>query len=211
MTKIPETMVAMVLTGHGGLDKLEYHTDWPVPVPLGGEVLIEVGACGMNNTDINTRTGWYSKAVREGTHAEGGASGFDEVTEEAGGWGAGLTFPRIQGADVCGRVVAAGDRADPSLIGTRVLIDTWLRDWDDPMNMDKCGYYGSELDGGYAQYHQGERARMCCPIECELSRSPNWPPLPPPTSRRKTCFIAVRSARAIRFWCPAPRAASAPR
>jgi len=168
MTKIPETMVAMVLTGHGGLDKLEYHQDWPVPEPLGGEVLIEVAACGMNNTDINTRTGWYSKTVREGTHAEGGVRGFDEVNEEAGGWGAGLTFPRIQGADVCGRVVAVGDRADTSLIGKRVLIDTWLRDWDDPMNMDKCGYYGSELDGGYAQYTKvGERDVF--PVECDLS------------------------------------------
>jgi hypothetical protein len=28
---IPKTMRAIVLTGHGGLDKLEYRTDWPVP------------------------------------------------------------------------------------------------------------------------------------------------------------------------------------
>jgi NADPH:quinone reductase-like Zn-dependent oxidoreductase len=121
-------------------------------VPQGDEVLIQVGACGMNNTDINTRTGWYSKTVREGTHAEGGTKGFDQITEEAGGWGEGLDFPRIQGADVCGRVVAAGPDADDGLIGKRVLIDTWLRDWSDPMNLDKCGYYGSEADGGYAQF-----------------------------------------------------------
>lgn len=152
MTNLPTKMAAMVLTGHGGLDKLEYREDWPVPVPQGDEVLIEVGACGMNNTDINTRTGWYSKTVREGTHAEGGAKGFDEITEEAGGWGYGLTFPRIQGADVCGRVVAAGPDADAGLMGRRVLVDTWLRDWSDAMNMDKCGYYGSEADGGYAQF-----------------------------------------------------------
>jgi len=152
MTELPKTMAAMVLTGHGGLDKLEYHDDWPVPEPGPGEVLIRVGACGMNNTDINTRTAWYSKTVREGTHAEGGAEGFDEITEDAGGWGYGLQFPRIQGADVCGRAVAVGEGADGSLIGKRVLVDTWLRDWDDPMNKDKCGYYGSEADGGYAQY-----------------------------------------------------------
>lgn len=152
MADLPTTMTAMVLTGHGGLDKLEYREDWPVPVPQGDEVLIEVGACGMNNTDINTRTGWYSKTVREGTHAEGGAKGFEEITEYAGGWGSGLTFPRIQGADVCGRVVAAGPDADAGLIGRRVLVDTWLRDWSDAMNMDKCGYYGSEADGGYAQF-----------------------------------------------------------
>ena len=152
MTDLPKTMAAMVLTGHGGLDKLEYHEDWPVPEPGPGEVLIRVGACGMNNTDINTRTAWYSKTVREGTHAEGGAEGFDEITEDAGGWGTGLQFPRIQGADVCGRAVAVGEGADGALIGKRVLVDTWLRDWDDPMNMDKCGYYGSEADGGFAQF-----------------------------------------------------------
>lgn len=168
MADIPETMAVMVLTGHGGLDKLEYREDWPVPVPQDNEVLIEVAACGMNNTDINTRTGWYSKTVREGTHAEGGVRGFDEITEDAGGWGEGLTFPRIQGADVCGRVVSAGDGADPSLMGRRVLIDTWLRDWDDPLNMDKCGYYGSELDGGYAQYTR-VNARNVHPVDCDLS------------------------------------------
>ena len=54
------TMRAIVLTGHGGLDRLEYRDDVAVPVPDADEVLIAVRACGMNNTDINTRTGWYS-------------------------------------------------------------------------------------------------------------------------------------------------------
>ena len=56
----------MVLTGHGGLDKLVFHTDWPTPEAGPGEAVIKVGACGMNNTDINTRTAWYSKAVKDG-------------------------------------------------------------------------------------------------------------------------------------------------
>ena len=168
MTDLPKTMTAMVLTGHGGLDKLEYREDWPVPAPGPGEVLIRVGACGMNNTDINTRTAWYSKTVREGTHAEGGAEGFGEITEEAGGWGEGLRFPRIQGADVCGRAVAVGEAADGALVGKRVLVDTWLRDWDDPMNKDKCGYYGSEADGGFAQYTTAP-ARNVHAVDSELS------------------------------------------
>ncbi len=33
---IPDKMRAVVLTGHGGLDKLEYHEDWPTPVPDAG-------------------------------------------------------------------------------------------------------------------------------------------------------------------------------
>ena len=60
-------MRAVVLTGHGGLDKLEYREDWPAPEPGPGEVLVRVSACGLNNTDINTRTAWYSKAVSEGS------------------------------------------------------------------------------------------------------------------------------------------------
>ena len=65
---LPETMKAMVLTGHGDLDKYEWHEDWPVPQPGPMEVLIKVGACGLNNTDVNTRSGWYSKTVEECHH-----------------------------------------------------------------------------------------------------------------------------------------------
>jgi NADPH:quinone reductase-like Zn-dependent oxidoreductase len=53
---LPATMRAVVTTGHGGLEKLDYRTDWPRPDPASGEVLIRVGACGLNNTDVNTRT-----------------------------------------------------------------------------------------------------------------------------------------------------------
>lgn len=66
MNNIPQIMRAVVLVGRGGLDKLEYHEDWPIPQPGPGEVLIRVGACGLNNTDINTRTTWYSKTVTDG-------------------------------------------------------------------------------------------------------------------------------------------------
>ena len=149
----PERMRAVVLTGQGGLDKLEYKEDWPVPTLAAGEALIRVGACGCNNTDINTRTGWYSKTVRDGTTAEGGEKGFDDALEDAGTWGRGeLAFPRIQGADVAGEVVAVGDGGSADLVGKRVMIDPWLRDWNDPLNFDKCRYYGSERDGGYAEF-----------------------------------------------------------
>ena len=56
-----ETMRAMCLIAHGGPESLVYRTDMPVPVPGRSEVLIKVGAAGVNNTDINTRVGWYSK------------------------------------------------------------------------------------------------------------------------------------------------------
>ncbi|MEM0990792.1 MAG: zinc-binding dehydrogenase [Pseudomonadota bacterium] len=157
MSEIPETMKAVVLTGHGGLDKLVVHDDWPVPEPGPTEVLIRVGACGLNNTDVNTRSGWYSKAVDEAT--TGGAYG--EVNEEDPTWGGRpLTFPRIQGADVVGVVVAMGAQADPSLMGKRVLVDGWHRDWSDPDNKDKTLYFGSELDGGYAQFTKADHRNV---------------------------------------------------
>ena len=144
-----EKMNAFVLMRHGGLDALEYKTDWPRPEPGAADVLIKVAACGLNNTDVNTRSGWYSKTVDKATTG----AAYENVAEEDPTWGgAPITFPRIQGADVVGTVVACGPEADTSLIGKRVMTDNWLRDWDDPLNKDKTGYFGSECDGGFAQY-----------------------------------------------------------
>ena len=64
---IPTTMAAVQLIGHGGFDKLLYREDVPVPSPGPDDVLINVTAAGVNNTDINTRTAWYSKAVTGAT------------------------------------------------------------------------------------------------------------------------------------------------
>ena len=146
---LPATMRAMVTMGHGDLDQLVLHHDWPRPTPAAGEVLIRVGACGLNNTDVNTRSGWYSKTVTDAT--TGGA--FDEVGEDDPTWGgAPITFPRIQGADVCGTIVAVGEGIDAARIGQRVITDGWLRDADAPDDMNKTGYFGSERDGGFAEY-----------------------------------------------------------
>ena len=162
---LPQVMKAFVLTGHGDFDKLEWHKNWPVPQISGREILIRVRACGLNNTDINTRTAWYSKSVA--THITGGA--FDEAQDGDAGWGgAEINFPRIQGADVVGMVVAIGLEADPSLLGRRVLIDTWLRNWDDPHNLDEVGYYGSECDGGFAEFTKIDE-RQVHPINASLS------------------------------------------
>jgi len=154
---IPETMKAMVLTGHGGLDKYQWREDFPVPTPGPMEALIKVGACGLNNTDVNTRTGWYSKAVEQATTG----SAYETVNEDDPSWGgAPITFPRIQGADAVGTVVAVGEAADAALIGKRIMIDAWLRDWSDPDNLQKTGYFGSERDGGFAEYTTADVRNM---------------------------------------------------
>jgi NADPH:quinone reductase-like Zn-dependent oxidoreductase len=143
------TMRAMVTIGHGGLDQLVFHDDWPRPEPAAGEVLIKVGACGLNNTDVNTRSGWYSKTVQDATTGDG----YDEVGSEDPSWGgAPVIFPRIQGADVCGKIVAVGADVSETRIGERVITDNWLRDEHDPLDKNKSGYFGSERDGGFAEY-----------------------------------------------------------
>jgi len=162
-------MKAMVLMGHGDFDKLVWREDWPKPVPGPGEVLIKVGACGLNNTDINTRTAWYAPEVSEGISEKVGISGFAVQDTSEGTWGGlPLTFPRIQGADTVGRVEAVGDGVDPGRIGERVVVDPWLLgagDWMDPNN---APYYGSECNGGFAEYST-IRASNAHKIECDLS------------------------------------------
>ena len=143
---IPATMRAVLLNGHGGYDKLELRDDVPVPVPGPDDVLIRIGAAGVNNTDINTRIGWYSKAVAQASEANA-ATGIDGAEDD--GWsGAAFQFPRIQGADACGRIVAAGSRVDPARNGERVLVEPVLRGRD---RFD-IRYFGSEVDGAFADY-----------------------------------------------------------
>jgi NADPH:quinone reductase-like Zn-dependent oxidoreductase len=90
-----------------------------------------VSACGVNNTDLNTRTGWYG---------------------QPSGWTGGLSFPRIQGASICGRITEVGDAVDVNLIGRRVLVDPWIRGSQGPDWRDQLAYVGSEIDGGFAEY-----------------------------------------------------------
>ena len=145
---LPNTMHAMVTMGHGDLDQMVWHEDWPRPDPAPGDVLLKVLACGLNNTDVNTRSGWYSKTVQSGT--TGAALDADEGDATWGG--AAVSFPRIQGADVCGEIVAVGEGVSDSRIGERVITDNWLRDPADPLNKSKTGYFGSERDGGFAEF-----------------------------------------------------------
>lgn len=165
MANPPKTMRAVELTGHGGLDKLAYREDRPVPTPGPDEVLIKVHACGLNNTDVNTRTAWYSKGVSEAT--TGGALA-GAAQDDAAWGGAPLTFPRIQGADVCGTVTAAGGAEGSGLIGRRVLIDPWFRDPEQPLDLDRARYFGSECDGGFADYTTAP-VRNVHPVESGLS------------------------------------------
>ncbi len=149
---LPKTMTAVQLTGYGGLEKLVYRTDLPVPEPGPGEVLIQVSAAGMNNTDINSRTGWYSQSVDSGTTASGGQEGFGVDSGGMGDWTGDLSFPRIQGADAVGRIAAVGEGVDPARIGERVICNPYITADDDPDGLESAGFLGAEYDGAFAQF-----------------------------------------------------------
>lgn len=137
MSEIPKLMRGVQLIGHGGFDKLVLREDIPVPVPGPCDVLIKVGAAGVNNTDLNTRLAWYSKSSGDSSDAS---------------WsGDALLFPRIQGADVCGNIVAVGEEVSNDLLGQRVLIEPCIREAGGNQ-LDSPWYFGSECDGGFAEY-----------------------------------------------------------
>lgn len=139
-------MKAVVTTGNGSYDKLVY-CDVPIPALSAGEVLLQVLAAGVNNTEINTRLGWYSSSVTGGT----GETASTEVSERAdGGWNEGTPFPFIQGTDCCGRVAAVAPGADAALIGKRVLVRACMRK-DGFGSMDTV-WMGSDFDGAFAQF-----------------------------------------------------------
>ncbi|WP_100639913.1 zinc-binding dehydrogenase [Marinobacter salexigens] len=135
---IPNTMKAMVLTGHGDIEKLEYK-DVPTPFPAPGEVLVQVTATAKNNTDRKAREGLYPTKKGETTSFQMGGKPT-------------LIFPRIQGADIAGRVVAVGEGVDYSRVGERGLLDFNIyADSRRDINLTP-DYYGHGADGGYAEY-----------------------------------------------------------
>ncbi len=142
---IPDQMSGVYLTGHGGPETLQWREDIQVPRPGPGQALVRVLAAGVNNTDINTRIGWYAPEVT------GPTDSVDDTGIEAGGWSGALQFPRIQGGDLCGIVVALGDGVASPKIGTRVTVSTMIArpTAENPVALIVTG---SEFDGAFAQY-----------------------------------------------------------
>ena len=148
---VPTVMNAVILTGHGGIDRLVSRADAPTPQPREGEVLVRVGACGLNNTDINTRTGWYDRKVESSVTEELGLHGRDD--DAGSSWlKSPLGFPRVQGAAVAGHIAAVGAGVSPERVGQRVLVDPSVRDPRLPLKAQLVEYLGSERDGGFAEY-----------------------------------------------------------
>jgi NADPH:quinone reductase-like Zn-dependent oxidoreductase len=156
-------MKAIVTTGNGGYEKLVCK-DVPVPEIGPGEVLVKVLAAGVNNTEINTRLGWYSSSVNDSTNDASEAKAAPAAPKSDGGWNNQTPFPLIQGTDCCGLVVNVGDDGDKSLINKRVLIRPCIREHGFS-SLDNI-WMGSDFDGAFAQYVKIWASEVF-PVTCE--------------------------------------------
>ena len=161
---IPDFMNAVVTIGNGGYDKLIYKKV-KTPIPNRSEVVVKVLAAGMNNTEINTRIGWYSSNVKTGTDK------LNRSIEEGGtynnaGWNGSTNFPLIQGTDCCGIIVKCGDKKDSSLIGKRVIVRSCMR--VDGFKSRQKMWIASNFDGAFAEYVKVPTLE-CFPINCNWS------------------------------------------
>lgn len=161
------SMKAVLTLGNGGYEMLSYQ-DVAIPTLNDDDVLIQVLAAGVNNTEINTRLGWYSSKVTQGT---AGLSDNDQQKARAaddadGGWNEQTPFPFIQGTDCCGRIVAVGANVDSKRINQRVLVRCCIRHqgWDNAENI----WMASDFDGAFAQFVKISASEVFA-VDCEWS------------------------------------------
>lgn len=162
-----ETMTAVVTIGNGGYDKLQIR-DVPRPEPGEGEVRVRVLAAGINNTEINTRLGWYSSSVTASTDdtALEAADPAVSVQRSDGGWNATTPFPLIQGTDCCGIVDAVGAGGHEALVGCRVLIRPCMR--PDGFESMENVWMASDFDGAFAEYVKVPATEVFA-VDCDWS------------------------------------------
>ena len=174
-------MFAVVTRGNGGFEQLDY-CSVPIPKPGSGEVLLRVLAAGINNTEINTRLGWYSSSVRSSTDEFASSDG--EFAESDGGWNEETPFPLIQGTDCCAEVVEVVDQNDSHLVGKRVLVRSCMRK-NDFSSLDNV-WLASDFDGAFAQYVVVPSVKFSLLIVTGPMQ--NWRLFPVRTVRQKICW-----------------------
>jgi len=96
-------MRAVLTSAHGGLEVLQFRSNYPAPKPAPGEVLVRIAATAVNFHDIFTRRGMPGVKIQ---------------------------LPVIVGSDIAGTVEALGQNVEAHWLGKRVLIDPVIRDSD---------------------------------------------------------------------------------
>ena len=164
MMQKPASMMAVVTKGNGGYEMLEYKSV-PTPNPGANEVLLKVLAAGINNTEINTRLGWYSSSVSEATATASSNQVLSAEIKPDGGWKGATPFPLIQGTDCCGEVVELGAGAPVELLGKRCLVRSCMR--LEGFGSLETIWMASDFDGAFAEYVKVPASEVF-PINC------NW-------------------------------------
>jgi NADPH:quinone reductase-like Zn-dependent oxidoreductase len=120
----------------------------------------------MNNTEINTRVGWYSDSVTQSTSAIASFQVQQKEVPFDGGWNETTPFPFIQGTDCCGEVVQLGPHVDSKLLGKRVLVRSCIR----PQGFKSMEnlWMGSDFDGAFAQYVKVPQSEVF-EVKCDWS------------------------------------------
>ena len=164
LNKHEDSMWAVVTMGNGDYDMLNYR-QVPVPIPGADEVLLKVLAAGVNNTEINTRLGWYSASFTEGTDQTATQQTDEKQSISDGGWNEATPFPFIQGTDCCGTVVSVGADNAQHLLGKRALVRACMR----PNGFSSMNniWMASDFDGAFAQYVKVPASEVF-PVNC------NW-------------------------------------
>jgi len=159
-----QSMQAVVTSGNGSHDMLDYR-EVPRPRAGPGELLLKVLAAGVNNTEINTRLGWYSSAVSDGTEQTAIAAGQNTAVAD-GGWNDTTPFPFIQGTDCCGEVVDQAADVGETWIGRRVLVRACMR----LQGFDSLEtiWMASDFDGAFAQYVKVPASEVFA-VDCDWS------------------------------------------
>ncbi|MBM3329908.1 MAG: zinc-binding dehydrogenase [Calditrichaeota bacterium] len=125
-------MKAITIPRHGERDVLTYTSDQPTPVPVSGEVLIQIACTGINHVDLVVRRGYPSIPI---------------------------PLPHIPGGDITGTVLEAGPDVSRDLIGKRVVVYPLIACGKCQLcregRPNLClgwKYFGLHLKGGYAEY-----------------------------------------------------------
>lgn len=125
------TMEAVVLTGHGGLEQVEYSTV-PIPEITADQVLVRVKAAALNRLDLWVAKGWRGLKLR---------------------------FPHVLGSDGAGIIEKVGSRVQGYQQGDRVAINPTLScgacTYCSTGRDNLCGafaVFGEHVPGFYAEF-----------------------------------------------------------
>lgn len=118
-------MKASFFRSHGGPDVLEYG-DLPAPDPGPGEVRVRVHAASLNHLDL-----WVRRGLPER-----------------------IPLPHVGGADLAGVVERTGPGVEPSMLGSRVVVDPAIdyRWYLDPRGARPFRMLGEHRWGGFAEF-----------------------------------------------------------